>query len=103
MSRKTKKNTVTNCFYRHFLISNEDVLDRSPNERQFLGLNLLFLLAQNRVSEYESDLENIPLEAVHESEYIRFAIAIKQCLDESDQDRIIFASVSYCDKCTYIG
>jgi len=60
-----------------------------PSQRQFsiLGLNLLRLLAQNRISEFHSELELIPLDQ-HQNVHIRHPIALEQYIMEGSYPKV---------------
>lgn len=45
-----------------------------------LGLNLLRLLAQNRISEFHTQLELIDAEQIHSNIYIRHPVQVGQCV-----------------------
>jgi 26S proteasome regulatory subunit N12 len=59
------------------------------SQRQFslLGLNLLRLLAQNRIAEFHSELELIPLEQ-HQNVHIRHPIAMEQYIMEGSYPKV---------------
>jgi len=59
------------------------------SQRQFslLGLNLLRLLAQNRIAEFHSELELIPLEQ-HQNPHIRHPIALEQYIMEGSYPKV---------------
>jgi len=59
------------------------------SQRQFslLGLNLLRLLAQNRIAEFHSELELIPLEQ-HQNVHIRHPIALEQYIMEGSYPKV---------------
>eukprot|EP00026_Physarum_polycephalum_P011718 Phypoly_transcript_11959.p1 GENE.Phypoly_transcript_11959~~Phypoly_transcript_11959.p1 ORF type:complete len:266 (-),score=33.02 Phypoly_transcript_11959:84-881(-) len=60
-----------------------------PSQRQFstIGLNLLRLLAQNRIAEFHSELELLPLEQ-HQNVYIRHPIALEQFIMEGSYHKV---------------
>jgi hypothetical protein len=63
------------------------------SERQFpiLGLHLLFLLANNRIAEFHTELEWIPIE-VADNPYIRFARELEQFFMEGSYHKVLQAS-----------
>lgn len=72
-----------------FCIRNE--IGESQNKYQLLGLNLLFLLSQNRVSEFHTELELLPQEIIHTNEFIRHPLALEQYLMEGSYNKIFLA------------
>lgn len=68
-------------------------IGESANKYQLLGLNLLFLLSQNRVSEFHTELELLPQEIIHTNEFIRHPLALEQCLMEGSYYKIFRAKV----------
>lgn len=60
-----------------------------PSQRQFstIGLNLLRLLAQNRIAEFHSELELLPLDQ-HLNVYIRHPIALEQFIMEGSYHKV---------------
>lgn len=77
-----------NCFS---LFRNE--IGESANKYQLLGLNLLFLLSQNRVSEFHTELELLPQEIIQTNEFIRHPLALEQYLMEGSYSKIFRAKV----------
>ena len=63
----------------------------SPDKYRLLGLNLLFLLSQNRVSEFHTELELLPHKIIHDNEYIRHPLALEQYLMEGSYNKIFLA------------
>lgn len=47
---------------------------------QLLGLNLLFLLSQNRVSEFHTELERLSARDIQTNVYIRHPVSLEQVL-----------------------
>lgn len=45
---------------------------------QLLGLNLLFLLSQNRVSEFHTELERLTAKDIQTNVYIRHPVSLEQ-------------------------
>lgn len=73
---------------------NRKEIGDSQNKYQLLGLNLLFLLSQNRVSEFHTELELLPQETIQTNEYIRHPLALEQYLMEGSYNKIFAAKVS---------
>jgi len=64
------------------------LIPASSRQHPILGLNLLRLLAQNRIAEFHGELELIPLEQHHGNVYIRHPIALEQYMMEGAFKRI---------------
>lgn len=75
------------CYY--FDYNNE--IGESDKKYQLLGLLLLFLLSQNRVSEFHTELELLPQEIIHKNEFIRHPLALEQYLMEGSYNKIFLA------------
>lgn len=45
---------------------------------QLLGLNLLFLLSQNRVAEFHTELERLPAKDIQTNVYIKHPVSLEQ-------------------------
>lgn len=76
-----------------FLYICRSEIGESANKYQLLGLNLLFLLSQNRVSEFHTELELLPQEIIHQNEFIRHPLALEQNLMEGSYYKIFKAKV----------
>lgn len=61
------------CFLR-------DELPESAYMHQLLGLNLLFLLSQNRVSEFHTELERLSARDIQTNVYIRHPVSLEQVI-----------------------
>jgi len=66
-------------------------LPESSFKYQLLGLNLLFLLSQNRVAEFHTELELLPADRIQEDIYIRHPLSIEQFLMEGSYNKIFLA------------
>ncbi|KAL3285311.1 hypothetical protein HHI36_019420 [Cryptolaemus montrouzieri] len=75
------------CYY--FDYKNE--LPESAFKYQLLGLNLLFLLSQNRVAEFHTELELLPADHLQNNVYIRHPLSIEQYLMEGSYNKIFLA------------
>jgi CSN8/PSMD8/EIF3K family len=62
-------------------------LVESAYKYQLLGLNLLYLLSQNRVSEFHTELELLPPDQIHNA-YIKHPLSIEQYLMEGRYNRV---------------
>lgn len=55
---------------------------------QLLGLNLLFLLSQNRVAEFHTELELLPGDIIQSNKFIRQPLILEQYLMEGSYNKI---------------
>lgn len=62
-----------------------------------LGLNLLFLLSENKIAEFHTELERIDARAVQESVYIRHPVQLEQYLMEGAYNKVFLARDSVPD------
>ncbi|KAF0304385.1 26S proteasome non-ATPase regulatory subunit 8 [Amphibalanus amphitrite] len=79
------------CYYNDYKGSQ---LPESAYQLQLLGLNLLALLAQNRVGEFHTELELLPPDAIHNNVYIKYPVALEQYLMEGSYNKIFLAKSS---------
>lgn len=75
------------CYYLDYKSS----LSESPFKYQLLGLNLLFLLSQNRVAEFHTELELLPADKIQTNLYIRHPLSLEQYLMEGSYNKIFLA------------
>ncbi|XP_011692470.1 PREDICTED: 26S proteasome non-ATPase regulatory subunit 8 isoform X2 [Wasmannia auropunctata] len=66
------------CYYFDY----KSGLMESAYKYQLLGLNLLFLLSQNRVAEFHTELELLPSDQIQSNVYIRHPLSLEQYLME---------------------
>uniref|UniRef100_A0A6M2DGL0 26S proteasome non-ATPase regulatory subunit 8 n=1 Tax=Xenopsylla cheopis TaxID=163159 RepID=A0A6M2DGL0_XENCH len=66
-------------------------LPESAYMYQLLGLNLLFLLSQNRVAEFHTELELLPANIIQTNAYVRHPLALEQYLMEGSYNKIFLA------------
>uniref|UniRef100_A0A3Q3J6X9 CSN8/PSMD8/EIF3K domain-containing protein n=1 Tax=Monopterus albus TaxID=43700 RepID=A0A3Q3J6X9_MONAL len=64
------------CYYFDY----KDELPEAAYMHQLLGLNLLFLLSQNRVSEFHTELERLSARDIQTNVYIRHPVSLEQVL-----------------------
>ncbi|XP_031456988.1 26S proteasome non-ATPase regulatory subunit 8, partial [Phasianus colchicus] len=62
------------CYYFDY----KEELPDSAFRHQLLGLNLLFLLSQNRVAEFHTELERLPARDIQTNVYIRHPVSLEQ-------------------------
>ncbi|CAH0393049.1 unnamed protein product [Bemisia tabaci] len=74
-----------------YYLDYESQLPESPYKYQLLGLNLLFLLSQNRVAEFHTELELLPAEQIQTNIYIRHPLSLEQYLMEGSYNMIFLA------------
>ncbi|KAK5671411.1 regulatory particle non-ATPase [Batrachochytrium dendrobatidis] len=60
----------------------------SPRHYMLIGLNLLRLLAQNRIAEFHTELETIDPECLASNVYIKHSVQIEQCLMEGSYNKV---------------
>eukprot|EP00002_Diphylleia_rotans_P040114 TRINITY_DN944_c0_g1_i3.p1 TRINITY_DN944_c0_g1~~TRINITY_DN944_c0_g1_i3.p1 ORF type:complete len:207 (-),score=43.97 TRINITY_DN944_c0_g1_i3:765-1385(-) len=70
---------------------NSQTLGSSANEYLLLGLNLMKLLAQNRIAEFHTEFELIPVDA-HSNTYINFPMQLEQYLMEGNYQKLLSVS-----------
>lgn len=75
------------CYYFDY----KTALPESTYKYQLLGLNLLFLLSQNRVAEFHTELELLPADQIQKNVYIRHPLSLEQCLMEGSYNKIFLA------------
>uniref|UniRef100_A0A8C5N9H2 26S proteasome non-ATPase regulatory subunit 8 n=1 Tax=Gouania willdenowi TaxID=441366 RepID=A0A8C5N9H2_GOUWI len=74
-----------------FLCSFQDELPEAAYMHQLLGLNLLFLLSQNRVSEFHTELERLSARDIQTNVYIRHPVSLEQYLMEGSYNKVFLA------------
>ncbi|MBN3284453.1 PSMD8 ATPase, partial [Polyodon spathula] len=62
------------CYYFDY----KDELPDSAYKHQLLGLNLLFLLSQNRVAEFHTELERLSAKEIQSNVYIKHPVSLEQ-------------------------
>lgn len=66
-------------------------LPESPRQFPVLGLNLLRLLAQNRIAEFHTELEQIPMPLQQTNVYIKFPAQLEQHIMEGSYNKVLSA------------
>jgi len=69
----------------------KEMLPESSYMYELLGLDLLCLLAQNKVGEFHTALEHLPKSAVTDNVYIRHPVAMEQYKMEGSYNKIYLA------------
>jgi len=75
------------CYYFDY----SSLLPESPYFYQLLGLNLMSLLAQNRLAEFHTELELLPAKDLQENVYIRCPVALEQYLMEGNYNKVFLS------------
>jgi 26S proteasome regulatory subunit N12 len=75
------------CYYYDY----KNQIGESKNKYQLLGLNLLFLLSQNRVAEFHTELELLPANIIQTNQFVRHPLALEQYLMEGRYNKIFMA------------
>lgn len=75
--------------------SHRKLIGESNNKYKILGLNLLFLLSQNRVADFHTELELLPAEIIQKNIFIRYPLALEQYIMEGRYNKIFVAKVKY--------
>uniref|UniRef100_A0A336LWC7 CSON005642 protein n=1 Tax=Culicoides sonorensis TaxID=179676 RepID=A0A336LWC7_CULSO len=70
------------------------LIGESNNKYKILGLNLLYLLSQNRVADFHTELELLPAEIIQKNEFIRYPLALEQYIMEGRYNKIFVAKTS---------
>jgi len=74
----------------YYLDYRED-LPESAYKFQLLGLNLLRLLAQNKLSDFHTELELLPDKELSQNVYIKHPVSIEQYLMEGSYNKVFLA------------
>ncbi|XP_076169060.1 26S proteasome non-ATPase regulatory subunit 8-like [Ptiloglossa arizonensis] len=75
------------CYYFDY----KSELMESAHKYHLLGLNLLFLLSQNRVAEFHTELELLPSDQIQSNVYIGHPLSLEQYLMEGSYNKIFLA------------
>ncbi|KAM7347566.1 regulatory particle non-ATPase 12 [Cochliomyia hominivorax] len=78
------------CYYYDY----KQQIGESENMYKLLGLNLLYLLSVNRVSEFHTELELLQAEIIHSNKYICPILALEQYIMEGRYNKIFQAKSS---------
>ena len=81
-------------FFCHVILNHSvlwsGIIPPSPQEYPILGLNLLRLLVQNRIAEFHTELELLPVTAL-ENPCIKHAVELEQSFMEGAYNRVLSA------------
>ncbi len=66
-------------------------LPESAQMYPLLGLNLLFLLSQNRVAEFHIELELLPVDKILNNVYIKHPVSLEQYIMEGSYNKVRMA------------
>lgn len=75
------------CYYYDY----KKIIGESTEMYKILGLNLLYLLSQNKVADFHMEFELIPNEIIHTNQYIRYPLALEQYIMEGRYNKIFEA------------
>lgn len=75
------------CYYMDY----KDNLPESSYKYQLLGLNLLCLLSQNRLAEFHTELELLPVKELQNNIYIKHPVSMEQYLMEGSYNKVFLA------------
>lgn len=76
--------SLLKCYYFDY----KELVPESALKYQILGLNLLFLLSQNRTADFHTELELLPPEEIFNNNYVSYPVAIDQYLMEGSYNKI---------------
>lgn len=85
------------CYYYDY----KNLIPESQNKYKLLGLNLLFLLSQNRVAEFHTELELLPCEIIQSNKFIQHPLSLEQCLMEGRYNKLFKAKNDSPDETYY--
>jgi len=63
-------------------------LPDSPNRPHILGLNLLHLLAQNRLAEFHLELQLLNFSEIQSNHFLKFPIEFEECLMQGSYNKM---------------
>lgn len=72
-------------------ILNRNEISESPFKYQLIGLNLLCLLARNRLSEFHTELELLSPKLIQTNIYIRHPVSLEQYLMEGSYNKVFLS------------
>ncbi|XP_054731298.1 26S proteasome non-ATPase regulatory subunit 8 [Anastrepha obliqua] len=78
------------CYYYDY----RQKIGESDNMYKLLGINLLYLLSVNRVSEFHTELELLSADTIQNNKYIRPILALEQYIMEGRYNKIFQAKSS---------
>lgn len=83
------------CYYYDY----KNHIPESQNKFKLLGLNLLFLLSQNRVAEFHTELELLPCDIIKTNKFIQHPLALEQYLMEGRYNKLFMAKGNSPSEC----
>jgi len=75
------------------------IMERSEKEMLIEGLHLMSLLSHNKVSEFYTALESIPVEVRTKNPYVSYPVELEQLLTEGVYSKVLRARKSIPDPC----
>ncbi len=79
--------TQLKAFYFDF----QSLISESPYKYQLIGLNLLCLLARNRLAEFHTELELLNPKIIQSNIYIRHPVSLEQYLMEGSYNKVFLS------------
>lgn len=70
---------------------NRNLISESPYKYQLIGLNLLCLLARNRLAEFHTELELLSPKIIQSNIYIRHPVSLEQYLMEGSYNKVFLS------------
>lgn len=64
-------------------------LPESAYQYELLGLNLLCLLAKNKIADFHIEMEKLPVEAIQNNPYVRCPVRLEQFIMEGRYNKVI--------------
>ena len=78
-------------------------LPESSLKYELLGLNLLWLLTQNRVAEFHTELELLSPKDIQNNVFIHYPVSVEQYLMEGCYNKVIKCSNGLCNLLIFIS
>lgn len=72
------------CYYYDY----KNEIPESQDKYKLLGLHLLFLLSQNRVAEFHTELELLPCDIIKTNKFVQHPLALEQYLMEGRYNKL---------------
>lgn len=83
------------CYYYDY----KNEIPESQHKYKLLGLHLLFLLSQNRVAEFHTELELLPCDIIKTNKFIQHPLALEQYLMEGRYNKLFVAKGNAPSEC----
>ena len=79
---------IINIFFLFFFVSFSNFLPESSMKYELIGLNLLWLLTQNRVAEFHTELELLSPKDIQNNSFINYPVSLEQYLMEGCYNKV---------------